>query len=172
MTGKTFWLTGLPCSGKTTIGKRLVERIEKDHGLKAVYLDGDVVRSTINSDLGFSEVDRKENIRRTIEITRLLNGLGITVVAGFISPYRSMRKKAREAIGDGFFEIFINAPIEVCEKRDVKGMYKEARSGKRLGFTGVTAPYEEPEMPELVVDTGVQSIDESVLAIMSLIEKN
>ncbi len=161
----TIWLTGLPSSGKTTIGRKLAYRLEIQR-IKAVYLDGDDIRKTVNKDLGFSDEDRKENIRRTVELVKLLNRLGIIVIAGFISPFRMMREDAKKKIGGAFFEVYVNAPLEVCEKRDVKGMYKQARKGELPGFTGVGAPYEPPEYPDIEVRTDLEDVETSVSRIL------
>jgi bifunctional enzyme CysN/CysC len=161
--GATFWLTGLSGSGKSTIAQAFEKRlIEAGHA--AFILDGDNVRHGLNRDLGFSMDDRTENIRRISEVAKLFNQAGIIVITAFISPYRKDRQSAREIIGDGeFAEIFVDTPIEVCEQRDPKGLYKKARSGEIPQFTGITDPYEAPESPALHLRTEqlspVQSVD-------------
>ncbi|MCU0858267.1 MAG: sulfate adenylyltransferase subunit CysN, partial [Pontiellaceae bacterium] len=160
--GATLWLTGLSGSGKSTIARRL-ERELIDMGQACCILDGDNIRHGLNRDLGFSAEDRKENIRRIAEVAKLFNDAGLLVITAFISPYRADRRHAREIIGaDRFFEIFIDAPIELCEQRDPKGLYKKARTGEIQQFTGVSDPYEAPEHPEFRLNTGELSVPESV----------
>ena len=156
MSGETIWLFGLPCSGKTTLAKGLV-------GPSTVHLDGDYLRNTLNSDLGFSKEDRTENLRRAAGVAQALNEQGFDVVASFITPYRSQRELIAEKIEDVSF-IHVNTPIEVCEERDVKGMYAQARKGEIEGFTGLDAPFEEPELEEigLEVRTATHSKEKSI----------
>ena len=137
MTGTTTWLFGLPCAGKTTLARGLI-------GPNTVHLDGDHLRDTLNTDLGFSEDDRTENLRRAAGIAQCLNAQGFDVVASFITPYESQRELIRETVRDVAF-VHVEAPIEVCEERDVKGMYEQAHEGEIEGFTGVDAPFEEPD---------------------------
>ena len=144
MIGTTTWLFGLPCSGKTTLAEGLI-------GPKTVHLDGDYLRDTLNSDLGFSKEDRTENLRRAAGVARALNDQGFDVVASFITPYRSQRELIAESLENVSF-VYVNAPLEVCEQRDVKGMYERAREGEIEGFTGIDAPFEEPERPEVEVE--------------------
>ena len=144
MIGTTTWLFGLPCSGKTTLAEGLI-------GPETVHLDGDYLRNTLNSDLGFSKEDRTENLRRAAGVARALNNQGFDVVASFITPYRSQRELIAESLENVSF-VYVNAPLEVCEKRDVKGMYEQARNGEIEGFTGIDAPFEEPERPEVEVE--------------------
>ncbi len=164
------WLTGLPCSGKTTIGRALSSTLKNKYNINAVYLDGDEMRKTINSDLGFSKDDREENIRRIIELVKLLNKNGIFVIAGFISPYKLMRKKARDEIGEGYIEVFVDAPVNVCEFRDVKGMYKESREKTIKNFTGISSQYEIPENPDMCIRTDLLSVENSVGKIVNYIK--
>ena len=149
----TVWLTGLSASGKSTLAFAL-ERHLVDTGHACYVLDGDNVRHGLNKDLAFSHQDRTENIRRIAEVARLMNDAGLIVVTAFISPYREDRELAKQIIGaENFVEIYVNTPIEACEARDPKGMYKRARAGKILGFTGVSAPYEPPVAPDMAIDT-------------------
>jgi adenylylsulfate kinase len=141
---RVIWLTGLPCSGKTTIGVGL-EQVLISRGFHVRMLDGDVTRKGICSDLGFSENDRIENIRRIAEISKLFAESGIITINAFITPTEKLRAMAREIIGrEDFINVFVNTPIDLCEQRDVKGMYKKARNGEIKDFTGVSAPYEPP----------------------------
>lgn len=162
----TVWLTGLSGAGKSSIAFEL-ERQLLAIGRLAYVLDGDNVRHGLSRDLGFSHRDRSENIRRVAEVARLFNDAGLLVIAAFISPYRADRRMARDIVGAGrFIETHLCADIGVCEHRDPKGLYKKARAGSIPDFTGVSAPYEVPEIPELTVDTGRLSIAESVAEIM------
>ncbi|MBQ04289.1 adenylyl-sulfate kinase [Candidatus Bathyarchaeota archaeon] len=158
--GFTVWFTGLPCSGKTTVADVVAERL-KERGYKVERLDGDIVRQGLTSDLGFTKQDRDENIKRVTFVAKLLTRNGVAVLATFVSPYRARRIKTREEIGE-FIEVYTRTPVEVCIDRDVKGMYKKALQGEISNFTGVDDPYEEPEDPELVLDTSKESIEESV----------
>jgi adenylylsulfate kinase len=159
MAGETTWLFGLPCSGKTTLAEGLV-------GPNTVHLDGDYLRDTLNTDLGFSKEDRTENLRRAAGIAQGLNEQGFDVVASFITPYESQRKMIREKIGTVSF-IHVETPVEVCEERDVKGMYEQAREGEMKNFTGVDAPFEDPEngAVALEVETETRSERETVKEI-------
>ena len=157
--GFTAWFTGLPCSGKTTVADAVAERL-KERGYRVERLDGDTVRKGLTSDLGFSKEDRDENIKRVTFVAKLLTRNEVIVLATFVSPYRARRAKSREEIGE-FVEVYTRTPVEVCIERDVKGMYKKALAGEISNFTGVNDPYEEPEDPELVLDTDKESIDES-----------
>jgi adenylylsulfate kinase len=155
-----LWMTGLSGSGKSTLAAML-ERCLFEEGLSVVVLDGDNLRSGINSDLGFSEADRQENIRRVAEIARLFAMAGHIVICTFISPTAQMRALAAERIGEDFREVFIDAPLSVCEHRDVKGLYRKARQGELRQFTGVDAPYEPPLHPHLHLHTSGQAVAES-----------
>ncbi|MFP6733187.1 MAG: adenylyl-sulfate kinase [Rhodospirillales bacterium] len=169
--GGVLWFTGLPGSGKSTLAIETEHRLF-GNGRQVYVLDGDNVRQGLSSDLGFSPEDRTENIRRIGEVASLFADAGFIVITAFISPYREDRDIARKAAGDMFHEIFIDADIETCERRDPKGHWALARAGKIPEYTGVSAPYEEPEKPEYVVDTAKLSIDESVGKMIEYIEQN
>lgn len=167
--GLVIWLTGLPCSGKTSISEKIEEYFRKKD-VPVQRLDGDVLRKTINNDLGFSKKDRDENIRRVTHIAKMLADNGVNVVVAFVSPYRRMREFARE-LCDNFIEVHVNCSIEECQRRDVKGMYAKALAGEISDFTGVQDPYEDPQNPEVVVKTEKESIEESFQKIIGYIEK-
>jgi len=168
---RALWLTGLSGSGKSTIAQALERKLHNE-GFFAQVLDGDNIRSGINNNLSFSPEDRKENIRRIAEISKLYLNTGIITINSFISPTIAIRKEAKDIIGAAdFIEVYINTPLEVCEARDVKGLYKKARSGEIKGFTGIDAPYEAPTHPEIEVETDGQSIEESVNIIYQHIIK-
>ena len=159
---KVLWLTGLSGSGKSTIALHL-ERKLYNNGFFAQVLDGDNIRSGINKNLSFSAADRTENIRRISEIARLYLNSGVITINSFISPTRSIRQMAKEIVGsDDFIEVFIDTPLEVCESRDVKGLYKKARKGEIKGFTGIDAPYEAPLQADIEIKTKDLTIEESV----------
>jgi len=173
MQQKSFllWFTGLSGSGKSTIANAL-ERKLYEEGYKTYALDGDNIRQGINQDLTFSAEDRTENIRRIAEVAHLLIDAGIIVLAAFVSPYKKDRENIVNIVGnDNFVEIFVNTSLEECEKRDVKGLYKKARSGEIKNFTGVNAPYEAPDNPDVEVITDNLSVDESVLKIYNTIKQ-
>jgi len=170
--GCTIWLTGLPSSGKSTAAFTLEHELLK-RGRLAYVLDGDNIRHGLNKNLGFSAEDREENIRRIGEVAKLFADAGCITITSFISPYRKDRDQARsihQAMGVKFFEVFIDAPVEVCEERDPKGLYKKARSGQLKGFTGVDDPYEPPLKPELVLNTAELSPTECAEKILALLE--
>jgi bifunctional enzyme CysN/CysC len=169
--GTTIWLTGLSGSGKSTVAQELERRLV-DQGHACIVLDGDNVRHGLNRDLGFSADDRQENIRRISEVAKLFNDAGLIVITAFISPYRADRDAAREIVRDGFVEVFVNTPLEICEQRDPKGLYKKARAGVIPNFTGISAPYEEPEKAELVIDTSHQSLEDSAAEVLAYLEKS
>ncbi len=164
-----LWFTGLSASGKSTIANNVEKELNKKQ-YNSYILDGDNVRSGLNKDLGFSPSDRNENIRRIIEVSKLFVDSGKIVLCSFISPYRNDREMAREILGEHFVEIFVNTPIEECIKRDPKGLYKMAISGEIKNFTGVSAPYEKPLMPEILIEN--LSLKESVKKIIDYVEKN
>jgi adenylylsulfate kinase len=159
---KVIWLTGLSAAGKTTIGRDLEKELFKK-GFLTQILDGDNIRSGINSNLGFSSEDRYENIRRISEVTKLFIDCGIICINSFITPTNDIRKMAKDIIGeDDFIEVFVNAPVEVCEQRDPKGLYKKAREGKIKDFTGIDAPFDIPENPDIEIRTDLLNVEESV----------
>lgn len=163
------WFTGLSGSGKSTIAIAL-ERELHTRGLLCRILDGDNIRSGINNNLGFSPEDRVENIRRIAEVSKLFIDTGVITIAAFISPNNDLREMASSIIGkENFLEVYVNTPIEECERRDVKGLYAKARRGEIKDFTGVSAPFEAPEHPALSLDTSVLSLEESVNKLLELI---
>nr|WP_325288025.1 adenylyl-sulfate kinase [uncultured Bacteroides sp.] len=163
------WFTGLSGSGKSTIAIAL-ERELHQRGLLCRILDGDNIRSGINNNLGFSEADRVENIRRIAEVSKLFVDTGIITIAAFISPSNDIREMAADIIGkDDFLEVYVSTPIEECERRDVKGLYAKARRGEIKNFTGISAPFEAPRHPALTLDTSVLSLEESVHKLLELI---
>lgn len=166
--GAVIWFTGLSGSGKSTLAHTVEEQLFQ-RGCHAYVFDGDNVRHGLCSDLGFSAEDRTENIRRISEMCNLFVDAGVVALTAFISPLHSDREMVRQLMGKDFIEIFVRCPVEVCEQRDVKGLYKKARAGEIKDFTGISAPYEEPEHPDLVVDTDQLSLDESVNKVMQLL---
>ena len=152
-----IWLVGLSGSGKSTLARGLENALHKTGYLTQV-LDGDNLRSGINNNLSFTEEDRVENIRRAAEVSKLFANCGIITICSLISPTQEIRKMARKIIGDKYFEVFVNCPIEVCESRDTKGLYKRARNGEIKNFTGIDSPFEEPLHPDLEIRTDVNSI--------------
>jgi adenylylsulfate kinase len=167
--GATVWTTGLSGSGKTTIAKLLEKRL-RDRGVKVEILDGDIVRTNLSKGLGFSKEDRDINISRIGFVANLLSRNGVVAITAAISPYREVRDAVREHT-ERFVEVYVDAPIEVCESRDVKGMYAKARRGEIKGFTGVDDPYEEPLNPEVVCKTGEETVEQSVDKIVAFLEK-
>jgi adenylylsulfate kinase len=169
--GCTVWLTGLSGSGKSTIAVELEKRL-LERGVRTYILDGDNIRHGLNKNLGFSPEDRTENIRRIGEVAKLFCDAGLVALTAFISPYRADRDQVRAImqLGD-FIEVFVDCPVEVCEQRDVKGLYKKARAGEIKEFTGVSAPYEAPSVPELVIETSDQSVEKSALQILTYLER-
>jgi len=164
--GKVVWLTGLSGSGKTTIALQLEKELFK-LGFVVQILDGDNIRAGINNNLSFSENDRNENIRRIAEVSKLFLNCGIITINCFVSPTIKMRQSAEKIIGkENYYEIFINADLETCEKRDVKGLYKKARNGEIKNFTGIDSKYEKPINPSLVIKTSQLSIDKSIEIIL------
>lgn len=169
-TAVTVWMTGLSGAGKSTIANEVEKRLFAE-GKHTMLLDGDNVRMGLNKNLGFGEADRVENIRRVAEVSKLINDAGIIVLASFISPFHQDRRNAKEIIGDRFIEVYVSTPLEECEKRDKKGLYKKAREGALSDFTGISSPYEIPQNPDIVVDTSRHSIEESVDLVLSGIKK-
>lgn len=166
---KVIWMTGLSGSGKTTIAIGLEKKLY-EAGFLTQVLDGDNIRTGINNNLGFTDEDRKENIRRIAEVSKLFLNCGVITINCFVSPTKEIRSLAKEIIGaDDFLEIFINTPFEICEKRDVKGLYKKARNGEIKNFTGLDAPFEAPENPFLEIQTVNQTAEESVNEIYNKI---
>jgi len=166
-----LWFTGLSGSGKSTLANA-VEYLLFQKGCQTHTLDGDNIRMGLNSDLGFSPKDRTENIRRISEVANLMRESGTIVCTAFISPYRKSRQSARDIIGKDFIEVYVKAPLETCEERDPKGLYKKARSGEIPNFTGVSAPYENPENPEVIVETHESKIDDCAEQIIKYLEDN
>ena len=167
---KVIWFVGLSGSGKSTLAGN-VESVLHKKGYKTYILDGDNLRLGLNSDLGFSKRDRAENIRRVAEVARLFNEAGTIVLSAFISPLESDRNLARKIIGvDNFIEVFVHCPINVCEKRDVKGLYAKARKGLLPNFTGIDSPFEPPKQPDIIIKTKVESMKISLKTILELIE--
>jgi bifunctional enzyme CysN/CysC len=167
--GGVLWFTGLSGAGKSTIAMAVEQELFR-RGYQVYVLDGDNVRRGLNANLGFSPEDRAENIRRVGEVAALFADSGQIVVTAFISPYRTDRQRAREAAGEGFHEIFIKASLATCEKRDPKGLYRRARTGEIAEFTGVTAPYEAPDSPELTIDTDDLSVDQCVSTVIEYVD--
>jgi len=169
---KVIWFTGLSGSGKSTLAHALEEKLF-NLGCRTFVLDGDNVRHGLNSNLSFSEADRTENIRRISEVSKLMLEAGLIVMTAFISPFTKDRDEARGLIlNDNFIEIYCKASLEVCESRDVKGLYKLARAGEIKNYTGIDSPYEKPKSPELIIDTDQQNLEESVANILVFLELN
>lgn len=169
--GFTLWFTGLPCSGKTTIADALANKL-KSIGLRVERLDGDIVRKSLTKDLGFSKEDRDENIDRVIFVAKLLSRNNVATLVSFVSPYKEKRNYARGETTN-FIEVFVKCSVDECINRDVKGMYKKALAGEIKDFTGVDDPYEEPENPEIVVETDKETPEESANKVFSaLVQMN
>jgi adenylylsulfate kinase len=165
------WFTGLSASGKSTIAHRVDNELFKK-SVRSYVLDGDNVRHGLNRNLGFSREDRRENLRRIAELSKLFVDAGILVISAFISPYKEDRDYIRKRFeGDNFFEIYIKCSIQECEKRDPKGQYKRAKAGIIKNYTGISSPYEEPESPDLVIETERYDVNSSVRQVISLIKK-
>lgn len=168
--GLMIWFTGLSGSGKSTIAIALERELHR-RGILCRILDGDNIRSGINNNLGFTEADRVENIRRIAEVSKLFVDTGIVTLAAFISPNNDIRQMAARIIGEkDFVEVYVSTPLEECERRDVKGLYAKARRGEIKNFTGISAPFEAPEHPALTLDTSVLSVEQSVHRLLELIE--
>jgi len=166
-TGICYWLTGLPGAGKTTLAGTFQRRL-RSAGQQACVLDADVLREGINRDLGYSPEDRSENVRRIAEVARLFAAEGFIVIVACIAPYRADRERTRQRFPEGrYFEVFVDAPVEVCIARDPKGLYRKARQGAVMQVTGVSAPYERPERPDVVLTTGALSLDGCVDALLT-----
>jgi adenylylsulfate kinase len=165
------WFTGLPSSGKSTIGHALERRLY-ELGCRTFVFDGDNVRHGLCSDLGFSRQDRAENIRRIGEMIKLFLEAGVIAITAFVSPFKEDREKVKRLVGgENFIEVYCRCPVEVCEKRDKKGHYQKARRGEIKEFTGISSPYEEPENPDIILDTKELSVEESVNRIMDILFK-
>ena len=166
-----IWFTGLSGSGKSTLAKQLEFELYKK-GFHTFSLDGDNVRSGLNKNIGFTPEGRKENLRRIAEVSKLMIDAGLIVIGAFISPYSEDRYAVQNTVGvEQYFEVFVDTPIEVCEERDVKGLYEKARKGEIKNFTGISAPYEKPEEPTLRIDTSKTSIEEALELLVSKIEQ-
>lgn len=172
LNNKSFviWFTGLSGSGKSTLANNLEKRLYES-GILTYILDGDNIRYGLNKDLGFDEAGRIENIRRIGEVARLMVDAGIVVLTAFISPYREDRNTVRKLLSENqFIEVYVKCPLNICEERDVKGLYSKARTGEIKNFTGIDSPYEEPENPELIIDTSENSLEESENILYNFIE--
>jgi len=168
--GAVLWFTGLSGSGKSTVATEL-EHVLHGRGVHTFVLDGDNIRHGLNGDLGFSPEEREENIRRIGEVAHLFSEAGIIVLTAFISPYRKDRDRARALNDEGrFLEVYCRCGLETCEERDPKGLYAKARAGEIPEFTGISAPYEEPESPELLIDTDAMTVDEAVRRVVAVLE--
>jgi adenylylsulfate kinase len=169
--GVILWFTGLSGSGKSTVANEVAYKLH-EMGKLAYILDGDNIRHGLNKDLGFSPEDRKENIRRISEVANLFADAGLITITAFISPYAKDRNFCRKLAENGrFLEVYTKASLETCEKRDPKGMYKKARAGEIKDFTGINAPYEEPENPEIIIDTDKETVDESAEKVVKKLEE-
>lgn len=170
--GAIVWFTGLSGAGKSTLAHEVEEKLHQ-MGCKTFVLDGDNIRHGLCADLAFSDEDRVENIRRIGEVAKLLMEAGIIVLTAFISPFKKDRNRVRELVEDGdFLEIYCNSSVEICEKRDIKGLYKKAREGHIANFTGISSPYEPPEKPELTVNTGSESLNNCVQEVLEMLAEN
>jgi len=167
--GATVWFTGLPCSGKTTVSQRVAERL-RAASVRVEVLDGDVIRTNLSKGLGFSKADRDTNVRRVGFVCNLLSRNGVIAIAAVVSPYRTIRDELRAAT-DNFVEVFVNCPVQECQRRDVKGMYAKALRGEIENFTGVDDPYETPTDAEIELSTETETVDESVDTVLSVLQK-
>lgn len=154
-----MWFTGLPCSGKSVLADAVAQDL-RERGMKVERLDGDIVRKSLTRDLGFSEEDRNMNIERVTFVAKLLTRNGVAVLASFVSPYNKIRAYSRQEIGD-YILVYVKCPVEVCEQRDVKGMYAKAKAGQIKDFTGIDHPFEEPDKAEIVIETDKYTVEES-----------
>jgi len=167
---RVIWFTGLSGSGKSTIANTVEKKLHQ-LGMHTYILDGDNIRHGLNKDLGFSDEDRVENIRRIAEVARLMTDAGLIVLTAFISPFRSERQMARELFSDGeFIEVFVDTPIELAEERDPKGLYKKARNGELKNFTGIDSPYEKPDNPEITLKTSQNSAEELAIQLCNFLQ--
>lgn len=170
--GVCLWFTGLSGSGKSTLA-RSVEKVLYEQGQLSYVLDGDNIRHGLNGDLGFSDEDRKENIRRIGEVSKLFVDAGLLTLTAFISPFRADRKAVRDILDPGqFIEVYVDCSLDICEQRDVKGLYTKARNNEILAFTGISSPYEAPKTPEIRVNTGEESLKESTKIIIDYLKNN
>lgn len=167
--GFVLWFTGLSGAGKTTVAESVIEELKK-YNIDYEYLDGDELREHLTKDLGFSKEDRDENIKRVGFVASLLSKHGVGVVSAFISPYQDMREHVRN-ISNNFIEVYVNASLEECEKRDVKGFYKKARAGDIKMFTGISDPYEPPQKPEIELNTGCETVEESTAKVIDYLKE-
>lgn len=167
--GFTIWFTGLPCSGKTSVSEIVAQEL-LERGLNVEILDGDVVRQNLSKELGFSKQDRDRHIRRIGFVSKLLSRNGVAVIAAFVSPYLAIRDELRQDI-ENFVEVYVKCPVEICMERDVKGMYKKALAGEIKNFTGISDPYEEPEYPEIVIETDKETPEESAQKVLDTLEE-
>jgi adenylyl-sulfate kinase len=166
-----IWFTGLSGSGKSTLAVQLENLLFKK-GYKTYLLDGDTIRTGLNNDLGFSEEDRIENIRRIAEVSKLMIDAGVVVIGAFISPLKVNRETVKRIVGsENYFEIFVDTPLEICEQRDVKGLYKKARAGELKNFTGISSPYEKPEHPDVAVPTADISAEDAITLLIKKVEE-
>lgn len=167
---KLIWFTGLSGSGKSTLAVQLEAQLFAK-GYKTYLLDGDNIRTGLNKDLSFTDEGRVENIRRIGEVAKLMLDSGIIVLSAFISPFKSDREQVKKIVGaENYIEVFVDTPIEICEQRDVKGLYKKARAGEVKNFTGIDSPYERPENPDIIIPTHQLSVDESLALLLQLVE--
>lgn len=169
--GFTLWFTGLSGAGKSKVADEVAIALEENYSHLVERLDGDIVRQHLTSDLGFTKEDRDTNIERVSFVAELLSRNGISVLASFISPYRERRNKTRDMVTN-FIEVHVHCPVEVCEERDVKGLYEKARKGEIDNFTGISDPYEEPEDPEIKLNTHEESVEESVQKVLDYLDDN
>lgn len=166
---KLIWFTGLSGSGKSTLAVQLEAQLHAQ-GYKTYLLDGDNIRSGLNKDLSFTEEGRIENIRRIGEVSKLMVDAGLVVLSAFISPFEADRQQVKSIVGeDNYIEVYVNTPLEVCEQRDVKGLYKKARAGEVKNFTGIDSPYEEPLRPDVVIKTNELSVEQSIAELLKVV---
>jgi len=167
--GFTLWFTGIPCSGKSVLADVVAQDL-RERGMKVERLDGDIVRKSLTRDLGFTEEDRNMNIERVTFVAKLLTRNGVAVLASFVSPYNKIRAYSRKEIGN-YILVYVKCPVEVCEQRDVKGMYAKARAGKIENFTGINHPFEEPNHADIIVESDKQTVEESKATILKALDK-